>query len=66
MKKKVLRNPIIYMYVLPTREVAPVEPLAMKFGNTLYLFDVIIGSKFGIDRYSSFALDIGDTCVGYL
>ena len=35
-------------------EAAFVELIATKFGNSLYLTDVIIRAKFGIDWYSGF------------
>jgi len=32
----------------------PVEPIAIKYGNSLYLTEEINRSKFGVDWYSSF------------
>jgi len=33
---------------------APLEPIATKFGNSLYPTEVISRSKFGVDWYGSF------------
>jgi len=42
------------VYISPTWGDAPPEPIATKFGSSLYFTDVINRSKFGIDRYGSF------------
>jgi len=42
------------VYISPTWGDAPLEPIATKFGNSLYLIEVINRSKFGVDWYSSF------------
>ena len=42
------------LYISPTWGAAAVESIAAKFGKSLYLTDVIIRSKSGIDWYSSF------------
>jgi len=41
------------VYISPTWGDAPLELIATKFGNSLYLTDVINRSKFGVDWYSS-------------
>jgi len=41
-------------YVSPTWGDAPLEPIATKFGNSLYLTEVINRLKCGVDWFSSF------------
>jgi len=43
------------VYISPTWGDAPLEPIANKFGNSLYLTEVINRSKFGVDWFSSFS-----------
>jgi len=40
------------VYISPTGD-APLERIATKFGNSLYLTEVINRSKFGVDWYGS-------------
>jgi len=42
------------MYISPTWGDAPLQTIATKFGNSLYLTEVINRSQFGVDWYSSF------------
>jgi len=42
------------VYISPTWGDTPLEPIATKFGNSLYLTEVINRSKFGVDWFSSF------------
>jgi len=56
-KKKKQNNPSLSLkkvYISPTWGDAPREPIATKFGNSLYLTEVIDRSKFGVDWFSSF------------
>jgi len=41
-------------YISPTWGDAPLEPIVAKFGNSLYLAELINRLKFGVDWYSSF------------
>ena len=42
------------LYISPTWGAAPIKLIATKFGDSHYLADVIIRSKFGNDWYSNF------------
>jgi len=42
------------VYISLTWGDAPLEPIATKFGNSLYLTEVISRSKSGVDWYGSF------------
>jgi len=42
------------VFISPTWGDASLKPIATKFGNSLYLIEVINRSKFGVDWYSSF------------
>jgi len=42
------------VYISPTWGDAPLEPIAIKFGSSLYFTKVIKLSKFGVDWFSSF------------
>jgi len=42
------------VYISPTCGDAPLEPIATKFSNSLYLIEVINRSKFGVDGFRSF------------
>jgi len=42
------------MYISPTWGDVPLEPIATKFGNSLYLTEIINRSKFGVDWLGSF------------
>jgi len=42
------------VYISPTWGDAPLEPIATKFGNSLYLTEVINRSKFGVDWLGNF------------
>ena len=42
------------LYIPPKWGAAPIKLIATKFGNSFYLTDIIIRSKFGNDWYSSF------------
>jgi len=42
------------VYISPTWGDAPLEPIATKFGNSLYLTEVISRLIFGVDWFSSF------------
>jgi len=42
------------VYISPTWGDAPLEPIATKFGNSLYLIEVINRSQFGVDWFGSF------------
>jgi len=42
------------VFISPTWGDAPLEPIATKFGSSLYLTEVINRLKFGVDWFSSF------------
>jgi len=42
------------VYISPTWGDAPLEPIATKFVNSLYLSDLIYRSQFGVDWLGSF------------
>jgi len=42
------------LFISPIWGDAPLEPIATKFGNFLYLNEVINRSKFGVDWFNSF------------
>jgi len=42
------------VYISPTWGDVPLEPVATKFGNYLYLTEIINRSKFGVDWFSGF------------
>jgi len=53
-KQKDLSLSLKKVYISPTWGDAPLESIATKFGNSLYLNEVINRSKFGFDWFSSF------------
>ena len=53
-EKSIKKTENLELYISSTWGAAPIEPIATKFGNSLYLIYIIICSKFGIYWYSSF------------